>query len=145
LERVWDSVCGMSTLNSDLPEYRFINVGSPFKLGDIVTFPKRRTVDLPDYGVIGNENKHNGAHHRDVSEFVYMIDNETDYQVDHDHISPFFLERYDGELPHEQRYLKYISLHCKGERRMSDELVQQIDRDGCWDWDGYYEEGDEIT
>jgi len=132
------------------PECRYVDLGDPFSYGDIVTWNNGRETL---YGVCASrpsplaqyqiesfrraraESPHlfkksaripsspfEGCDYTDISEVVLTFKND-DFST-HYHVSTWELDRFDGDLPQGQEFLMDVSLHMKGVKPLSPELIK---------------------
>ncbi|MDR0906899.1 MAG: hypothetical protein LBN00_12155 [Oscillospiraceae bacterium] len=108
----------------DYLENAFIDLGEVFKSGDIVTWSNGY---YGYFGVIGSQKSSGSRENVEIVLDEYPDGNDETGEIGHTHQFTWDLERYDGELPTEQVFLREISLHIKGETPMTAELLKRVD------------------
>jgi hypothetical protein len=123
-------------------ENMFVNLGIPFKTGDIVSAAdyghrpiSYGVVVQPSGKVYGNED------FGDEVQFVFDI---WDGTLGHSHIPTWKLELFSGELPEADKPLLELQRHLRLEKQLSPKRMSTLDPDNVWRLETYWELKDSV-
>ncbi|MDR0936883.1 MAG: hypothetical protein LBM98_09400 [Oscillospiraceae bacterium] len=136
LYRVFDK--NFHTPKSDeYAENMFVDIGAPFKTGDIVSVSDYGRYPI-SYGVIYSPERkkhYAGGDFGDEVQFVFDIWYET---LGHSHIPTWKLELFEGELPDCDKPLLELRRHLTREEHLTPEEMHALDPDNNWNLEYYW-------